>query len=79
MPYSELEHVSRSQSHPQGLNMSREVAGGGGGGQGERSGLRITCRSTMLLGEIEVDGENVNCDDPFPLCAHFQPSVYYKA
>ena len=53
--------------------MSREVAGWGGGGRpGERSGLRI--RSRRQLGEIEVDSENVNCDDPFPPCAHFQPS-----
>ena len=43
------------------------------------SGLR---RSRRLLEEIVLDYENINCDDPFPPCAHFQLStlgVYYKA
>ena len=44
--------------------MSQEVAGG--------SGLR---RSRRLLEEIVLDDENINCDDPFPPCAHFQHST----
>ena len=44
--------------------MSQEVAGW--------SGNR---RSRRLLEEIVLDDENINCDDPFPPCAHFQPST----
>ena len=58
------EHVSSNQFHSQGINMSQEVAGG--------SGLR---RSRRLLEEIVLDDENINCDDPFPPCAHFQHST----
>ena len=44
--------------------MSQEVAGG--------NGLR---RSRRLLEEIILDDENINCDDPFHPCAHFQHST----
>ena len=46
------------------MHRAQEVAG--------ESGLR-KCR--RLQGEIVnvLDDENVNCDDPFPPCAHFQP------
>ena len=32
-------------------------------------------RSRRLLVEIVLDDENINCDDPFPPCAHFQLST----
>ena len=44
--------------------MSQEVAGG--------SGVK---RSRRLLEEVVLDDENINCDDPFPPCAHPPPPL----
>ena len=59
------EHVSSNQFHSHAGH--KHVARGCWG-----SGLR---RSRRLLEEIVLDDENINCDHPFPPCAHFQHST----